>query len=98
MGPEIIVPLAGMTMVVAIAVGRPLVSAWAAKVENQSKRPAIPAEMSTRLERMEQSIDAIAVEVERISEGQRFTTKLLSESTNTPLPPQAPNRVRDSAT
>jgi hypothetical protein len=34
----------------------------------------------TRLERMEQSIDAIAVEVERISEGQRFTTKLLSES------------------
>lgn len=44
MGPEIIVPLAGMTMVVAIVVGRPLVSAWAAKVENQSKRPAIPAE------------------------------------------------------
>ncbi len=28
---------------------------------------------------MEQAIDSIAVEVERISEGQRFTTKLLSE-------------------
>ena len=26
---------------------------------------------------MEQAIDSIAVEVERISEGQRFTTKLL---------------------
>jgi hypothetical protein len=35
-----------------------------------------------RLERMEHAIDAIAVEVERISEGQRFTTKLLSERTS----------------
>jgi hypothetical protein len=35
-----------------------------------------------RLERMEHAIDAIAVEIERISEGQRFTTKLLSERTS----------------
>jgi hypothetical protein len=28
---------------------------------------------------MEQAIDAIAVEVERIAEGQRFTSKLLAE-------------------
>jgi hypothetical protein len=28
---------------------------------------------------MEQAIDSIAVEVERISEGQRYTTKLLSD-------------------
>lgn len=33
-----------------------------------------------RLARIEQSVDAIALEVERISEGQRFTTKLLSEN------------------
>jgi hypothetical protein len=33
---------------------------------------------------MEQAIDSIAVEVERISEGQRFTTKLLSERTGAP--------------
>jgi hypothetical protein len=32
-----------------------------------------------RLERMEHAVDAIAIEIERISEGQRFTTKLLSE-------------------
>jgi len=32
-----------------------------------------------RLSRLEQAVDAIAVEIERISEGQRFTTKLLSE-------------------
>ncbi|HEU4995330.1 MAG TPA: hypothetical protein VFT29_10950 [Gemmatimonadaceae bacterium] len=34
-----------------------------------------------RLERIEQAVDSIAIEIERISEGQRFTTKLLSERT-----------------
>jgi multidrug resistance efflux pump len=32
-----------------------------------------------RLQHLEQAIDAIAIEIERISEGQRFTTKLLSQ-------------------
>lgn len=32
-----------------------------------------------RLARIEQAVDAVAMEVERISEGQRFTTRLLSE-------------------
>lgn len=35
--------------------------------------------LEERLTQTQQAIDAIAVEVERISEGQRFTTKLLSE-------------------
>jgi hypothetical protein len=38
-----------------------------------------PAESTHRLERVEQAIDAVAVEVERISEGQRFVTRLLTE-------------------
>lgn len=37
------------------------------------------ARLDDRLTRMEQAIDAVAVEVERISEGQRFTTRLLSD-------------------
>jgi hypothetical protein len=41
-------------------------------------------DVTDRLERMEQAIDAIAVEVERIAEGQRFTTRLLSERTGEP--------------
>ena len=80
MGPEVIVPLGGMVMIIALVIGRPAVKAWAAKSENESRRPALPPEVATRLERMEQSIDAIAVEVERISEGQRFTTKLLADT------------------
>ena len=41
--------------------------------------PAAPAESGERLERIEQAVDAIAIEVERVSEGQRFVTRLLSE-------------------
>jgi hypothetical protein len=41
--------------------------------------PAIPAESGARLERIEQAVDAIAIEVERVSEGQRFVTRLMSE-------------------
>jgi hypothetical protein len=57
----------------------PLVRAYAKRVESRADAPRIPAEVSSRLERMEQAIDSIAVEVERISEAQRFTTKLLTE-------------------
>ena len=35
---------------------------------------------SGRLERLENGMDAIAIEIERISEGQRFVTRLLSEA------------------
>ena len=37
-----------------------------------------------RLDRIEQAVDAIAIEVERMSESQRFTTRLLSERLPTP--------------
>lgn len=41
--------------------------------------PPIPKEVVDRLERMEQGIDAMAVEMERVGEGQRFVTQLLSD-------------------
>ncbi|MEO8576686.1 MAG: hypothetical protein ABI556_08305 [Gemmatimonadales bacterium] len=90
MGPEMIglfVPLGFFVMVIAIVIGRPMVKAIAAKTEAEAKRPQIPGEVISRLERMEQAIDSIAVEVERISEGQRFTTKLLSEVRDAPVLP-----------
>lgn len=37
-------------------------------------------EQVERLQRLESSVDTIAVEIERISEGQRFVTKLLAET------------------
>ena len=41
-------------------------------------------ENTQRLERMEQAIDSIAIEIERVSEGQRFVTRLLAESQRNP--------------
>jgi len=35
--------------------------------------------LDDRLARIEQAVDSMSIEIERISEGQRFTTKLLSE-------------------
>ncbi len=42
----------------------------------------ISPQIDQRLERLEQGIDAIAIEIERVTEGQRFVTKLLSEQDN----------------
>jgi hypothetical protein len=47
--------------------------------------PAVFTETAQRLERLEASVDAIAIEIERISEGQRFVTKLLSENQPAPM-------------
>jgi len=47
--------------------------------------PAVFTETAQRLERLEASVDAIAIEIERISEGQRFVTKLLSEGQPAPM-------------
>ena len=46
----------------------------------QSGAPQLERENAARLARLETSVDAIAIEMERVSEGQRFVTKLLSES------------------
>jgi len=49
------------------------------------KRGSLPrqapgsVDQTQRLERMEQAIDSIAIEIERVSEGQRFVTRLMSE-------------------
>lgn len=39
-------------------------------------------ELLARIARIEQIVETTSIEIERISEGQRFTTRLLSESKN----------------
>lgn len=60
-------------------------------------------ESSARLERMEQAIDAVAIEIERISEGQRFVTQTLAKRDAAPAlgvgqAPAEPIRVGDAQT
>ena len=49
----------------------------------------LSAETEQRLVRIEQAVDAIAVEVERISEGQRFTNRLMAERNPAPALPSS---------
>jgi hypothetical protein len=79
MGPEIVVPLGAFACACICAIGVPLARAYSRRMDAESRNPQIPSEVAARLERMEQAIDSVALEIERISEGQRFTTKLLSE-------------------
>jgi phage shock protein A len=58
----------------------PLVVALSRRIWHRGgPRPVVDLENSPRLQRMEQAIESIALEVERIGEAQRFTTKLLAE-------------------
>lgn len=80
----------GISIVFILFVLAPL--AWAAarsmlrRANRPAPPPALPAESAQRLERLEQGMDAVAIEVERISEGQRFVTRLLTESRAQPVP------------
>jgi archaellum component FlaC len=56
--------------------------AWAYIERLKIRQGANPKQLGSideRLARMENAIDAMSLEVERISEGQRFTTKLLTD-------------------
>ena len=58
----------------------PLVLAFSRRLWGRGgPRESLDPENSPRLQRIEQAIESIAVEVERIGEAQRFTTKLLAE-------------------
>jgi hypothetical protein len=51
--------------------------------------PKGTAVIDARLERVEQAVESIAIEMERVSEGQRFVTKLLVERA-----PAAPDQLK----
>ena len=62
-----------------IIIGLPLARAFARRMDRKGASPQVSSDVAAQLAHLNQSVDAIALEVERITEGQRFTTKLLSE-------------------
>jgi hypothetical protein len=52
----------------------------------RAQEASFGAPSDERMARIEMAVESIAVEVERISEGQRFTTKLLNEVVRQPTP------------
>ena len=74
----IIVGLVGSLCVIGVVTFRVLTS-----TKGPSK--AVKRESDGRLDHLQQSVDAIAIEVERIAEAQRFSAKLLSERAEAPV-------------
>ena len=78
------VAIASMFMLATIIIGFPLARALARRIDRTGLSPKVPAEVTSQLAQLNQAVESIAIEVERISEGQRFTTKLLSEQHKLP--------------
>ena len=95
--PRELIPIVLFTMIPVTVIGAPIAIALARRIERggRDRSPALPNDVEGRLDRMEQAIDAIAVQVERIAEGQRFTTKLLSERAEVARPDGVLARTRD---
>jgi hypothetical protein len=64
-------------------IGYPMARAYGKRVERTGKATgslASPEAAEARMERIERAVEAMALEVERMAEGQRFMTKLLGDS------------------
>lgn len=67
------------------AIAKWLARGWLPK---QSREVPNFRQMEQRFDQLQQAVDAIAVEVERIAEAQRFSAKLLAEKHEIPALPR----------
>jgi hypothetical protein len=76
--PDEVWVLSGMFIVIVFL---PLSIAYARRIWKRGGQivAALPKEIADRLARVEQTVEATAIEVERIGEGQRFMTRVLTE-------------------
>jgi len=96
--PDLVV---GVFFAFIFAVLMPMSIAMARRVWRSTPKHSLPRAddvIAPRLDRLEQAVDAIAIEIERISEGQRFVTRVLAERpTSAPATPaQAPKEAAAS--
>ena len=87
--------IAFLVTMAAVLILMPFTRALSRAIDRSKPKASVPSEVTAQLAQISQAVDAIAVEVERISEGQRFTTKLLAdqrEQSRTILSPVAGER------
>ena len=82
---DIVIPIAFFVTAIIISIGLPLVRGLIRRWDRAGVQPQQSPDTTARLERIEQAIDAMSLEVERIAEGQRFVTRLMTDN--------APERV-----
>jgi hypothetical protein len=80
------ISIAFFVTIAAIIIGLPIARAIARRLDRKSQTIVENADVSPRLDRIEQAIEAVAIEVERVSENQRYTTRILAELRSLPAP------------
>jgi hypothetical protein len=63
-------------MLAVIIIGWPLARAFGRRIERRADVPAADPVLAGQLQRIEQAVEAMSIEIERISESQRFMAKL----------------------
>ena len=84
--------------IVAVVFGSltPIFRSVARRIEARAQvemRPGAAPDVADRLDRIERAVEAVAIEVERISEGQRFTTRLLSDRAASAIVPASAEKT-----
>jgi hypothetical protein len=80
--PELLgISFAGLVAIIlAVPIGR-AIARW---IDRRAQVPAVDPQLATRLVAIEQAVDTVAIEMERLSEAHRFTTRLLTERIGAP--------------
>jgi len=88
--PQVVdISIAFFIMCAVIVIGWPLARAFGKRLEHRADVPSVNSGSSEQLHRIEQAVESMAIEVERISESQRFLAKLQNA--------QAPSRELKSS-
>lgn len=72
------ISMAFFLTIAVIAIGVPFARAMGRRMDARSQRLAQGPDLRPQIEALQQSVDAMAVELERISEAQRFQSKLMA--------------------
>jgi uncharacterized protein (DUF697 family) len=82
-----VIPLAGMLMttILAVAIGYPIVRVISRYFDRRLDKTLVSAqEVTLQIRQLQESVDTMAIELERIGEAQRFSAKLLVERSERP--------------
>lgn len=86
MDEDILIPGFFFFTVIVLSFGIPMMRARIRQMDRKLELPSHDHELHDRLTRIEQAVEAIAVEVERVAEGQRFVTRVMTEREPVSLP------------
>ena len=78
------ISIAFFIMIAVMVVGWPIARAFGRRIERRGQVATLDAGTMEQLQRIEQAVDAMAIEVERISEAQRYFAKLHSAPLSEP--------------